>query len=269
MSKSYDLSTNSKWANLADGEHTVKLRAKGAGYGTSSFSNSVTVTKGVVAMPVKGDLITIESKQYRVLKITDTIAEVLSMYDATDSQVFGSSNNTYAGSALDTYCNSTFYGTLSSAMKNAIAEKTFRQDSWTADLATSTPIAKYYGTYQPSNTYRIGLISTTYGASISRKCYVLSCQDVIDYLEVTTSMGAADTTLTSENVWVMFWNQTTSPGSVCLWLRSAGIEYSTYVFYVSGYNGNLSDNSARVAYAVRPAFQIDLSKIEWTLVGGG
>lgn len=46
MSKSYDLSTSTKWANLADGEHTVKIKAKGAGYGTSSFSNSVTVTKG-------------------------------------------------------------------------------------------------------------------------------------------------------------------------------------------------------------------------------
>lgn len=49
MSKSYDLSTSTKWANLADGEHVVKLKAKGAGYGTSSFSNSVTVTKGVAA----------------------------------------------------------------------------------------------------------------------------------------------------------------------------------------------------------------------------
>lgn len=46
MSKSYDLSTSTKWANLADGDHVVKLRAKGAGFGTSSFSNSVTVTKG-------------------------------------------------------------------------------------------------------------------------------------------------------------------------------------------------------------------------------
>lgn len=45
MSKSYDLSTSSKWANLADGEHVVKLKSKGSGYGTSSFSNSVTVKK--------------------------------------------------------------------------------------------------------------------------------------------------------------------------------------------------------------------------------
>nr|DAG51347.1 MAG TPA: hypothetical protein [Caudoviricetes sp.] len=46
MSKSYDLSTSTKWANLADGDHVVKLRARGSGYGSSSFSNSVTVTKG-------------------------------------------------------------------------------------------------------------------------------------------------------------------------------------------------------------------------------
>lgn len=46
MSKSYDLSTSTKWANLADGDHVVKLKSKGSGYGTSSFSNSVTVTKG-------------------------------------------------------------------------------------------------------------------------------------------------------------------------------------------------------------------------------
>lgn len=61
MSKSYDLSTSTKWANLADGDHVVKLRARGSGYGSSSFSNSVTVKKGST-MPAKGDLITIESK---------------------------------------------------------------------------------------------------------------------------------------------------------------------------------------------------------------
>lgn len=48
MSKSYNLSTSTKWANLADGDHVVKLRAKGTGFGTSRFSNSVTVTKAAV-----------------------------------------------------------------------------------------------------------------------------------------------------------------------------------------------------------------------------
>lgn len=46
MSKSYDLSTSSKWSALSDGEHTVQIVAKGAGYRDSAKSTSVTVTKG-------------------------------------------------------------------------------------------------------------------------------------------------------------------------------------------------------------------------------
>lgn len=108
MSKSYDLSTSTKWANLADGDHVVKLRARGSEYGSSSFSNSVTVKKGS-AMPAKGDLITIESKQYRVLKTNGSVAEVLAMYDASTSQSFDSKssgyNNIYANNSIDVYCN--------------------------------------------------------------------------------------------------------------------------------------------------------------------
>lgn len=45
MSKSYDLSTSSKWASLPYGNHTVKLRAIGEGFGDSSFSNNAIVKK--------------------------------------------------------------------------------------------------------------------------------------------------------------------------------------------------------------------------------
>lgn len=42
----YDLSTSSKWASLADGEHTVTIVAKADGYRDSEPSSAVTVTKG-------------------------------------------------------------------------------------------------------------------------------------------------------------------------------------------------------------------------------
>lgn len=45
MSKSYDLSTSSKWSALSDGEHTVQIVAKGTGYRDSERSSAVTVTK--------------------------------------------------------------------------------------------------------------------------------------------------------------------------------------------------------------------------------
>nr|DAR08742.1 MAG TPA: hypothetical protein [Caudoviricetes sp.] len=269
MSKSYDLSTSTKWANLADGEHTIKLRAKGAGYGTSSFSNSVTVTKGN-AMPAKGDLITIESKQYRVLKVNGSVAEVLAMYDASSSQKFGS-NNTYEGSALDTYCNSTFYGTLSSAMKTAIVEKTFAQDQWSYASGDSggTGTAIYQGINNDSSKYRVGLITASYGANITRKCYALSAQDLVDYLDVTTEMTSSNTTLTSKNIYIMIWNITTKPENFRLvWMRSASYAGNSYAHYISSISGSFSSSDVDGSYAVRPAFQIDLSKIEWSPVGG-
>lgn len=81
MSKSYDLSTSTKWANLADGDHVVKLRAKGTGFGTSSFSNSVTVTKGnpshtvVISCTGYGDSIKIYESDSLPTAYVDTPAD--------------------------------------------------------------------------------------------------------------------------------------------------------------------------------------------------
>ena len=156
-----------------------------------------------VKMPVKGDLILLDGKQYRVLKINDTIAEVLTIYNAVPSCIFDSgSSQTYANSALDVFLSQEFYNDLSSTIQNAIIAKTFQQDSWQRDGGSSA-IANYTGTYGTNN-YTLSLMSATFGSLITRKCYVLSVQDVIDYLEVTTSMSSADTTLTSENIWKMF-----------------------------------------------------------------
>lgn len=239
--------------------------------GTLTLSNptgAVTVSAVCVAAvtyPVKGDLITIESKQYRVLKTNGSVAEVLAMYDASTQKFDTNSsyNNIYAGNNIDTYCNNTFYNSLSTTMQNALVPKTFQQESWYYG-SNASAIAKYNGTSQITNNYVLSLMSTTFGESISRKCYVLSCQDVIDYLEVTTSMGSADTTLTSENVWKMFWNQTTPLGTTYSWLRSANHVNSDLAFCAEGDTGRLSTYIVDHPNAVRPAFQIDLSKIEWT-----
>lgn len=217
-------------------------------------------------MPNKGDIITLDSKQYRVLKTEGTVAEMLCMYDANSSIKFDSAssgyNNTYAGKSLDTYCNNTFYSGLSAAMKNAIVDKTFTQDSWI--WYSSVPTDSHYTGKYGSNTYYLTLDNAVFGASITRHCYVLSVQDVLDYLDTSTSMGTSDTTLTNTNIWKMFWNRTTYPDSTYLWLRSAMVPGSNSAFRVDDYNGYLDTKIVDYAYAVRPAFQIDLSKIAWT-----
>lgn len=216
-------------------------------------------------MPNKGDIITLDSKQYRVLKTERTVAEVLCMYDANNSIKFdtnSSYNKTYAGKNIDTYCNNTFYSGLSAAMQSAIVDKTFTQDSWTK--ASSVPTQSHYTGKYGSSTYYLTLGNAAFGTSITRHCYCLSVQDVLDYLEATTSMGISDTTLTDTNLWQMFWNATTSQSGKLIWLRSAYSSGSYTVFRVNGINGFLSYDTVYEALAARPAFQIDLSKVEWT-----
>ena len=215
-------------------------------------------------MPVKGDIITLDSKQYRVLKTEGTVAEVMCMYDANSSIKFNSasSNNTYAGINIDTYCNNTFYSGLSTVMKSAIVDKTFTQDSWKRD--TSVLAESHYTGKYGSSTYYLMLVNAAYGSSITRHCYCLSVQDVLDYLEATKSMGTSDTTLTDTNIWKMFWNVTTSQSDKNIWLRSANSSYSYEALYVNGYSGALGCRDVNTAYAARPAFQIDLSKIAWS-----
>lgn len=245
--------------------YNIQVKAKAAGYEDSDLSNAIRyVASRPVTYPVKGDLIYLGSDIYRVLKINGSIAEVLAMDDSTDVQKFDDSGNSnvYANSSLDSYLTSTFYNSLSTAIQNAIVEKTFQQDSWYSGSNTSA-ITKYNGTNSDASDYTVSLMSTTFGASISRKCYVLSCQDVIDYLEVTPAMVSSNTTLTAENVWKMFWNQTTAPINSGTWLRSANSDEPDLVFSIDSNGGILYDDFVDESHAVRPAFQIDLSKVEW------
>lgn len=262
---SVDLTTLAGWEGLSSGTHNITIVAKANGFKDSAPSAAVQVEKAA-AMPVKGDIITMDTKQYRVLKVNGSVAEVLCMYDANSSIQFdGASsgrNNTYAGKNIDTYCNNTFYSGLSSAMKSAIVDKAFTQDSW--GRTTSVPTTSHYTGKYGSSTYYLTLANAAFGTSITRHCYCLSVQDVLDYLEATTSMEASDTTLTDTNVWKMFWNVTTSQSNKYIWLRSAYSSVSDRAFYVFGRNGGLLDGFVDSTCALSPAFQIDLSKVEWS-----
>ena len=63
----------------------------------------------------------------------------------------------------------------------------------------------------------------------------------------------------------MFWNSTTNV-SKYRWLRSSYADYSTRVWDVNGYVGSLFGGSGTFSGVVRPALNIDMSKIQYTLV---
>lgn len=212
----------------------------------------------------KGEIITMNldgtDKQYRVLKVDGNVAEVLSMSDGLSSAFDSNNFNFYSTKTLDIYLNNTYYNTLTSTAKEAIVDKTFRQDSWYFD---SSGNPSYRGVRTNGN-YQISLATATYGAEITKHIYALSVQDIIEYLEVTPEMSYENTTLTTTNLWKMFWDDEVAHSGIYIWTQSAFAGVSTRAFNVSGPGGRLDYGDANAIQAVRPAFQIDLTKIEWT-----
>lgn len=214
----------------------------------------------------KGEIINIDMtgsgtpQQYRVLKVNENIVEVLAMTDVSNQQ-FASSGQIYENGTLDTYCNTTWYDTLSATAKSAIVDKIFKQDSWYWN-AGSSPV--YQGKYNGNIAYTVALGNVSFGNEITRHIYIIGVQDIIDYLEATPEMIQADTTLTYTNIWQMFWNDSVAHNSKNIWLRSARAADTSYALKVNGRDGGLGGDYASLSYTARPAFQIDLTKIEWT-----
>ena len=210
----------------------------------------------------KGQLITMNldgtDREYRILKLDGNIAEVVCM-SSVGKSTFGG-NNTYAGSSLDTYLNSTWYNTLTAAAKAAIVSKTFNQDGWYWGTSGSPVYSGHYGPTVPgTNSYSISKDSDTYGDQITRNVYALSVQDVIDYI---TDTDVGDGKLENYNIWKMFWNMTTQPSDLEYpWLRSADPS-DTSIGWGAGYsNGDIVRLFLDNNVSVRPALTVDLSKI--------
>lgn len=219
-------------------------------------------------MPKKGDLIQMNldgtSRQYRVLRMDGSIAEVLTMWNLSTSIKFNS-NNTYSGSILDTYLNTTWYNTLSSDAKSAIVPKNITQDSWHRGTTGSPQYSGTYGNTAPGSTsYTIGKDSNNYRTIGSRCVYAISIQEVLDYLSDNSVLVDTSGMLRNQNIWKMFWNQTTNI-SEFLWLRSASADNYILAWYVNGFFGYPGDDRAFNENAVRGALQIDLSKIDFTM----
>ena len=219
-------------------------------------------------MPKKGDLIQMNldgtSRQYRVLRMDGSIAEVLTMWNLSTSIKFNSTN-TYSGSILDKYLNTTWYNTLSSDAKAAIVPKNITQDSWHRGTTGSPQYSGTYGNTAPGSTsYTISNGSDNYAAIGSRYVYAISIQEILDYLSDNSVLVDTSGMLRNQNIWKMFWNQATNI-SEFLWLRSASADDYILAWYVNGYFGYPGDDRAFNENAVRGALQIDLSKIDFTM----
>ena len=219
------------------------------------------------AMLNKGDLITMDLgnttvaygtlHQYRVLKkMGGTKVLVVAMYEPTTSQVFGSSQ-AYSGSSLDTYLNSTFYGTLNSTAKSAIVSQSITQYKYTYNSSVLTDNHRSYADYSTKAVYASGL---------SRNIFALDVEDIEEYFGGTGGSASAKTagSFAISALMNLFYKQSATISGKYFWLRSARTDNSSNVWDVYGNYDSVDYNSYSSSGAVRPAFVIDLSKVSWS-----
>ena len=96
--------------------------------------------------------------------------------------------------------------------------------------------------------------------------FALGIQDVIDYLNDSSVQVDTTAILRNVNIWKMFWNDEVSHSDKCLFLRSSYADDSDYVWIVDDSYGVLRNDYVSYSYVVRPALNLDMSKIQYTLV---
>ena len=215
-----------------------------------------------------GDLITMDLgntassygtlHEYRVTKVYGSgIVEVVAMYEPTTSQTFGSSQ-AYSGSALDTYLNNTWYNTLSDKAKAAIVDNDINQYKYTYNSSAKTTSHVSYADYSTKALYaNVG----------SRHIYSLDVEDIEQYFGGTGGSASNKTagTFTLAQLMTLFYKSTATISGKYFWLRSASASGASSAWFVRGGSGCVGSNGISNAGAVRPAFKIDLSKIDWSI----
>lgn len=243
-----------------------KCRVNGTGYDVKKGRTLINGTGYDITfappMPVKGDLITMNldgtDRLYRVLKIVnETVVEVLTMWNLSTRQEFHTSRNDYGGSYLDRYLNRTWYNTLSTAAKAAIvAKNNINQYQYSLDNDYGSTIHASWAKYSSKTLkYSIG----------ERYVYALDVEDIEMYFGGTGGSvnDKNPATFSETDLLIMFWNQESYPAEMP-WLRSAYNGNSKRAWAVRGTRGVIDYNGVDGEYEVRGAFQIDLSKINFT-----
>lgn len=236
------------------------------------------VNKTPFELPAKGTIISMDldghgAKQYRVIKSSGEVAQVMAMYDTLKSKYNIISKTTtmgsltvqkYEDSTLDIFLNTAWYETLKDSVKSAIVPESIVCDAWYWSRSTASGDPVYKGTYGTTN-YSIGKYADGTLNIGNRNVFALSVQDVIDYLNDSSVQVDTTAILRSVNIWKMFWNDEVSHYEYPF-LRSSNATNYEGAFGVFGNNGHLGNRTVKDLSVVRPALNLNLSKIPFTVV---
>ena len=212
----------------------------------------------LISMTLGGDYAAGLKDVYRVVKLNDDgTALVMAMFDAGSIVRSTSEMGVYDNINLDIYLNTTWYGTLNDTAKKAIIQSN---------------INVYYYGGEMNNNYLENLkysSKSKQGKTLTRNIFALDVEDVEEYFGGTTGEnGKTEGVFTLENIFNFFWNTTSkSSWAKSVWFRSVSGGFGTG-WYVSGYDGKFYSTDGELSCSARPAFRINLSKIDWSFYAG-
>lgn len=196
-----------------------------------------------------GDMLNIEGTKYLVLEQKESNHALVmtansigrkkfqSHYTDTGLRPDGQNANTYEESDIDKYLENEWYNSLSSTMKTAIQTTSIKQASY----ATGD---------DPDSKQETGFKGQVYN-TISRHVFLPSVSEIGKVVNLK-SKDKIRTFLNGTSIWIRDSNQGYAHSAECL---------------IADYGGSLENYGVNSDIYMRPAFVIDLSKVDYTETG--
>lgn len=247
--------TNTAVQNMNFKLNTTKKSAEVAGQYTGQVIYNASVgdknggtNSGTVESYSAGDTLDIEGTKYVVLEQKENnqalvmTASIIGdrdrrfqVYSSNGLRQDGQYNNTYEGSEIDNYLENEWYNNLSSTMKAAIQSTNIKQAS--------------YATYDdPDSKQETGYNGQVYN-TITRHAFLPSVSEIGKVVD-----------LKNPDKVKAFTNEKS------IWTRDSEQSNTSDVELLGAFTGSLSYNDAFNAYFIRPAFVIDLSQVNYSVV---
>ena len=212
--------------------------------------NNFTLTAQWLKVYPMGTVLNIDGIEYMTVERKESGKYLVMTTRNIENRSFQSTNregmecqNVYEGSEIDVYLENEWYNNLSSAMKVSIQSNNIKQVSYIQTFDNSNIKDETGYTGEPYNT-------------ISRHVFLPSVEEIgcITDLKNPDKVKAF---LNEDNIWT----RDSSKG------YQYGHFYSNYGSMFYGNSGSLNYNYVYEKSGIRPAFVIDLSKIDYTVTG--
>ena len=232
----FKLNTTKKSAEVA-GQYTGRVI-----YNASVGDKNGGTTSGTVESYSAGDTLDIEGAKYVVLEERENNQALVMTASSIGNRAFqpkfrsdGQNKNTYEGSGIDNYLENDWYNSLSSTMKAAIQTTSIKQ-------------ASYSTGNDPNSKQDTGYKGQVYN-TISRHAFLPSVSE----LGKVVDFNNPDKVKAFTGGWDM-------------WTRDSYQGSHNDVECLGHDNGGLLNDDVFSPYSVRPAFVIDLSQVNYSVV---